>query len=140
LPNIPDNEIKISQKIGKEEAINYLTAVGEAVGKISSTEESEAEFLARVVEEGDFSELEKNRQVYVDGYRKLKEVSVPQDLVSFHKGILGVLWVTNNIYLAIKNINEDPLKATIALMQYPKIDQKTNELLVQVFEQIKNYQ
>lgn len=139
LPSISDNEIKISPKTGKEETMNYLTAVSEAVGKISSAQESETEFLANAVENDDFSRLEENRQVYWEGYQKLKEVSVPQDLISFHKGILGVLWVTNNIYLAIKNINQDPLKATIALMQYPKIDQETNELILQVLEQVKNY-
>lgn len=135
LPEISDNEIKISQKTGEEETLTYLTAMGKAVGKASSAGQSEIEFFAEAIESGDFSQLEKNRQVYYKGYQKLKEVPVPADLVSFHKGILGVLWVTNNIYSAVKNIHQDSLKATIALMQYREINKKTNQLILQLINQ-----
>jgi len=142
LPEISDNEIKISEKTGQDEATAYIFAMGNAVGEISQENRGKSEFqvFEQAMESGDFAALEKNQKVYSEGYQKLKEVSVPRDLASFHKGILAVLWVTNNIYSAVRNINQDPLKATIAIMQYNKINQKTGELILQLLDQIKKYQ
>lgn len=140
LPEISDSEIKISDQTGRQATIDYLDAASAAIGQISSEGATEMDSFNNAVDNNDFSQLETNQKTYAEGYQKLKKVAVPRDLISFHKGMLGALWVTNNIYSAIKNINQDPLKSTIALSQYPKIDQKTNELIVQLINQITSYQ
>lgn len=139
IPQISDNEIKISPKTGKNETITYLNEMGNALVKIPISDKPEIQLFIDAMESGDFSQLEQVRQVYEESYKNLKEVSVPADLADFHKNILGVIWITNNIYAAVKNISQDPLKATIAILQYQKIDEKTNSAIDQLLEQIDKY-
>lgn len=141
LPNILDSEIKISPQIGKEKALQYVDAMNESIGKISRADKTQSELQSfeRAIASGDFSQLKENQKTYFDSYQKLKNVTVPEDLIFFHKGLLGVFWVTNNIYAAIENIGQDPLKSTIAIMQYANINQKLGDLTLQLLEKIKEY-
>jgi len=140
IPDISDTQIKISSQTGRAEALSYLNEMGSAIGRIPNKDEPEMQLFIDAMESGNFSKLEEIRKIYEQSYKNLKEVAVPSDLVDFHKGILGVLWVTNNIYAAIKNISQDPLKTTIAISQYRKIDERTNNLIAQLLERIKKYQ
>lgn len=139
IPRISDQEIKISNKTGKEETLNYLNAMGNCLGEIPTRDKPELQLFIDAIESGDFSQVEQVRKIYEDSYKKLKEVSVPTDLTEFHKGLLGIFWVTNNIYAAIKNINDDPLKGAIAILQYSQIDQKMNETIEKLIKQIDTY-
>jgi len=139
LPDIQNREIKISDKTGKDETVAYFNAIGGAVDGITSEANSEMQLFSNAIDSGNFSELERVQKIYQQGYQNLKEVAVPSDLVSFHKGLLGVIWVTNNIYSAIKNINQDPLKAAIALRQYINITQEANKLMAMVVSQMNKY-
>lgn len=140
LPDISDDEIKISDKNDKDTMINYLKEVKNSLGKISSLDKPEMQAFIDAMESGDFSQLEKNQAVYKENYQRMKEISVPPSLVSFHKGLLGVFWVTDNIYSAVENISQDPLKATIAISQYRQIAIKTSDLLLAMLEKVKSYQ
>jgi hypothetical protein len=139
LPKISDREIKILPDDKKEDAMPYVNAMRQALSSLPSANKAELQIFIDAMKSNNFDELEQNRQVYQDSYQKLKEVSVPPGLVGFHKGILGVLWVTNNIYLAVKNIHQDPVKTTVAILQYNKIGQKTYELIKQLMEDLNKY-
>lgn len=137
-PNIADSEIKISDQTGEEATIAYFSAM--KLSKISADEnQSEIQSFEKAIESNDFSQMEKNRQAYLETYHNLKALTVPQDLVYFHKGILAAYWVTVNIYTAVENIQSDPVKASVALVQYGQMAQKTADLLMQLVDQIKKY-
>ena len=139
LPDILDKDIEISEKTGKDESVAYFNAIGNAVDNITSEADSEMKLFSNAIDSRNFSELERVQKIYQDGYQNLEEVTVPSDLVAFHKGLLGVIWVTNNIYSAVKNIDDDPLKTAIALHQYVNITQEANKLMAMVVSQMNKY-
>ena len=74
--------------------------------------------FSNAIENNDFSELELHLQSYKNAYGRLKELTVPNELVSIHKEQLEIFSKLIKIYEAIKEINTDPLKANLALQAY----------------------
>jgi len=140
LPNFPDSDLKISSQNSKEAALAYLASLGNALRKIPHADVSEIEMFAQAMENNDYSKIDEYQKIYTDSYQNLKAVSVPSDLIAFHKGILGTLLVTSNIYAAVRNTNNDPLKTIVALNQYRQLDTKLTDITNQMLAQIKNYQ
>lgn len=138
LPNISDQEIKISDQADRAQVISYLSGIKNSLAQAPLADKSEMQIFLDAIENGNLAQLQKNQKIYQENYQKIKELAVPSPLIQFHKGLLGVFWVTNNIYSAINNIQEDPLKATIAIKQYRNMVQETANLAVQLLNQLKN--
>lgn len=139
LAPISDSEINISDKIGRAEASSYLETMGNALPKLPAKEESEMEFFVNALENNDLDRLREFRQIYQKSYQGLKEISVPADLAALHKRFMAIFLATSNIYQALENIDQDPLKAAIALNQYSEIDRQINELIKSLFERVNRY-
>lgn len=139
LPQILDNEIKISVNSGKAETTAYLQGMKNALVPVEKKNKSEIQLFAEAMENGDYSQVKEIRQKYEQSYQKLKTVIVPPDLVLFHKGMLGVLYVVGNIYKAVENTNEDALKSIVAISHYAKTDEELNKLINQLFERMSGY-
>ena len=139
MPEISDSEIKISDKTGKSETLAYFSEMKNSIVKITPADKnkSEMQIFSEAIESGDFNELQENQKAYQETYQKMKDVAVPADLVNFHKNLLGVLSWTINIYKAVGNVGQDPLKAAIAMEQYQKMTEKLKDLILQLFDQLK---
>ncbi|OGZ33560.1 MAG: hypothetical protein A2Y98_01335 [Candidatus Portnoybacteria bacterium RBG_19FT_COMBO_36_7] len=135
LPDIPNKEIKISIRINEKETLAYLDNLGQCLHEMPKKPESELQFLYEAVKSRNFSKVKEISGLYEDTYNKLKQVTVPPNMVSVHKRILGVLWATNNIYKAVINIDQDPLKTTIAFMSYENIAKKTEKLILDMIKE-----
>lgn len=139
IQDIPLGAIKISDASDKPAVSNYLTQAAASLGKISSAQGSEIEMFIAAITANDFSEVKRIQKNYELAYEQLKTVAVPSDFILFHKDILGILLATKNIYGAIQDINNDSLKATIAILKYQEINEKTVEVMNGFIEKINKY-
>ncbi len=140
LPNIPDEEIIISYD-------NSIEAVQIYAGKVVETiegweanalliqepiAESEAQVIYQAIETSDFSQIDKYVAFYQGAAESIKKITVPSDFKDIHKEQIGIFWIMSNIFKAIRQIDQDPLKANLALEQC----EATGDLLTRMFSKL----
>jgi hypothetical protein len=139
LPDIPDNDLNISTKIGKDETMTYISQLGDTFNKIPPGPSSEMELFYQAMKSRDFSKVQAISDLYSDTYNKMKQMTVPANFAAIHKGLMGVIWATNNIYKSVINIDQDPLKTTFAFMNYRKIIEATKSYGLQLIMERRKF-
>jgi hypothetical protein len=142
LPNIPDEEIIISYDNSIEAIQIYAGKVVEIIEGWEANvllirepiAESETQVIYQAIETSDFSQIDKYVAFYQGAAESIKKITVPSDFKDIHKEQIGIFWIMGNIYKAIKQIDQDPLKANLALEQY----EATSNLLDQMFLKLAN--
>lgn len=133
LPAIPDSEIKISQDISEQAVKDYSSKVMAILNNNFSLEKgftlSELEAVLQAIQTKDFSQVDKYIKGYKDSYLSIKEIPVPSTWKEIHKKHLSLILGSANIFEATKLIDEDPLKATLALQQYKLVIDGTKEMV-----------
>lgn len=115
---IDESQIKTIPDNSRQAIQNYAAAANASFSYPKTQSGSETEMFLNAIENNDFSELELHLQSYKNAYGRLKELTVPNELVSIHKEQLEIFSKLIKIYEAIKEINTDPLKANLALQAY----------------------
>jgi len=138
--NIPDSEIKTSSD-------NSAAAIQFYAGKIieimdnwaektsidqGELFESESQMIYQAIQTGDFSQIDKHIEFYKGVSEDLKQIISPSRFADIHKEQISILKAMSNIFKAIKKIDQDPLKANLALEQY----QNTAELTTQMLQKL----
>lgn len=126
---IDDNEIKISEDNSIEAILRYLVKAGPyfVTGNINgqaATSRNEGQIFLSAIENNDFSELDRGLKGYMENYENLKNLTVPNDLVSLHKEQLNIISSLIKIYQAIKIFNIDQYKAFLASNYYRDVIQQ----------------
>lgn len=120
----PINEKQI-KTVADNSAVAIKAYARDAADAIPATDNSdknsEATMFLSAMETDDFSRLDTHLADYQIAYQKLRDLTVPSDLVNLHKEQLDIFSITIKIYQAVKEINEDPLKANLALQKYQDI-------------------
>ena len=116
---IDDSQIKITPNNSASSIKNYAKEAAAAIPITDdSDEETEASMFLSAMQNNDFSKLDRYLNDYQTAYQKLQAITVPSDLVELHKEQLNIFSVLIKVYQGIKKINEDPLKANLALQKY----------------------
>ena len=139
IPQIPDSEIKISSAIGEKPTADYLVNLGQSLRQVPKNSSSEMQLFLDAIQTRDFAKVQQMRQAYERSYQDLKNITVPANFVSLHKSLLGIFWVTKNIYKAVENIDQDPLKTTIAIRQYRQIIERTKTFAAELIKEELKY-
>jgi len=134
---IDDSQIKTANDNSRPAIQNYAVAVAACFSQTGPHSQSETEMFSNAIENSDFSELELNLQNYQDAYERLKEITVPSEMVSLHKEQLEIISKLIKIYAAIKDIEADPLKADLALQSYSTVRTETSDWMKKLSEFIK---
>lgn len=148
LPNISDEEIKIHFDNSSMAVDTYSKQIVAAIknqekkaGINQETKfESEGQLFWTAVNDNNFDEINKYINFYQGVYQDIKQISVPSDFKDIHKEQLGIFLVTSNIYQAVKGINEDPIKASLALEQYKIINEMTNQIMDKIINRLQEHQ
>ncbi|MFH0906844.1 MAG: thrombospondin type 3 repeat-containing protein [bacterium] len=143
LPNIPDQDIIISPDNSQTSIENYAGKIVEIINQLKQKTsvdkitgfESESDLFYYAIQSKDFSQINQYIEFYRKLYENIKQIPTPSDLKEIHKEQLGIFWVMSNIYKAIKEIDQDPLKTNLALEQYKAVSDLTN----QMFQKLANY-
>jgi len=143
LPHIPDEEIIISADNSQAAIQFYAGKIIEAIEQWEvqssidkgNSFESESELFYYAIQNKDFTEIDKYIRFYQGATEEFKQIPVPSNLKNIHKEQIGIFWVTTNIFRAIKQIDQDPLKTNLALEQY----KTTVDLFNQMFLRLTDY-
>jgi len=147
LPYIPDEEIIISTD-NSQSAIQFYA--GRIVRVMEQWEnksligqgapsESESELFYSAIQNKNFTEIDKYIKFYQGTAQGLKQVPVPSDLKDIHKEQIGIFLVTANIFKAIKQIDQDPLKANLALEQYKVVSNSLEQMLLKLVDYLERH-
>lgn len=132
LPTIPESEIKISQDISEQAVKDYSAKVMEILNNNFSPEkgftQSDLEAVLQAIQTEDFTEVDKYIKAYKDSYLAIKEIPVPLTWKEIHKKHLSLTLGSANIFEAVKLIDEDPLRAALALQQYQLVIDGAKEM------------
>lgn len=109
---ITDQDIKISEDNTKEAVENYISKASSFI----NTEnfffgEQTAQALSRALGTQSFSEIQDIIKSNDAKIGRLKELSVPSSWKEIHKQGLKTIILTRNIFVALRDLQDDPLKA-----------------------------
>jgi len=146
LPNIPDEEIIISSDNSIIAIEKYAQKIVNAIDywvKATSVDqnklyEAENEIFYYAIKNNDFAEFHKYIKLYKELSKSIKQIPVPSDLKEIHKEQIGIFTILANIYQAIENIENDPLKASLALEQYENTIELTMQMIIKLSDYIDN--
>jgi len=147
LPHIPDEEIIISTD-NSQAAIQFYA--GKIIGVIEQWEaeasinqgapfKSESEIFYYAIQNNDFTEIDKYIKFYQGAAQGLKQIPVPSDLKDIHKEQIGIFRVTANIFRAVRQIDQDPLKTNLALEQYKTVRDLLEQMLLKLVDYLKRH-
>jgi len=146
---IPISAVKTNSNNSKEALIDYFNKANEiTVGNLKKFKLKKGEG-GKIIKEildsqdfsnlpQDFSEVDKIINYYKLTLSQLKELSVPSKLQEFHKEELTIIYISQKIFESLKLINEDPLRAIIAISQYNALLNKSLELQNKINKFIQN--
>ncbi len=148
LPNISDEEIVISTDISATAVQSYAGKIIEAIEQWevktsieqSALFESESELFYYAIQNRDFTEIDKYIKFYQGAAEEFKQIPVPSHFKDIHKEQIGIFWVTANIFRAVKQIDQDPLKTNLALEQYKITVDLFNQMLLRLVDQLEKEQ
>ncbi len=137
---IDDDQIKTDADNSQAAIQRYATMVAALFpSSVPESRLSEGQIFLKAVEENDFSDLDKNLQVYQEVYGKLKELTVPSEFLSLHKEQLEIISSLIKIHEGIKEINSDPLKANLALQAYEPVKEQLKNWILKLVEFIEKH-
>ena len=145
LPEITDEEIVVSDNNSSEAvnvyAQNMARMIRQKADEIqvvgSEKYESETQLFYEAINSGDYTEIEKYVRFYNELYQELKRIPTPNSFKDLHKEQLGIFWIMGNIYKAIGQTSEDPIKANLALEQYQLINKFNDQHLQRLANQLQ---
>lgn len=136
--NINDEDIKISQDNSPEAIKLYLSQLYSFYNSdIFFLQEQSVQALELALKNQDFSSLDKLIKANDEQIEKLKEINVPSSWKENHKKRLKYTIIIRNIFTAFRDIQNDPLKAYIALSEFDKVIENWNNLAEETQNLIK---
>jgi len=115
-PVIPESEFNVSadnSEAAIEKYSNELIAIKKEAP--ANSPEIEGNILMDAVKRKDFTTIDEYSDSYLRVIEKYKSISVPSDFLYLHKKATELTMATVNVYNNIKKIDEDPLRAIIAI-------------------------
>lgn len=129
FPEILDQEIKIAENA------NYFQELNNIINQyFTSFTESDLDVINRALETQNYQELDKYILAYQGAYNKIKKLAVPQEHKEIHKDQLAILDIANQILEAIKNQEQDSIRAMAAISFYPEIEEKAYEFALKIYD------
>lgn len=128
--SITDNDINIHEN-NNQEAINlYLSQVSNILNSNSFfLQEQSLQAVLSAFEQGDFSKLDSLIKSNDAKIERAKEISVPSSWKEVHKEGMELTLLIRNIFVSLRDIQDDPLKAYIALEELEYFPETWNVLM-----------
>lgn len=121
VPTLEDENIKISSDDSLTAGQNFVDQVAQILTSNNQSQKIDMEAAQKAVQTKNYSELNQFIKNYKNSFLAIKELSVPPSWKEIHKKNLALIIANANILEAIKLINDDPLRALLALQQYQEI-------------------
>jgi len=133
IPTIPDSEIQTSNDNSETAIKSYAAKVMAVLDKHISAEQgitkSGLEVALESTQTKDYSALDKYIRAYKNSYQEIKTIPAPSTWKEIHRKYLSLILGSANIFEAIKQSENDPLRAMIAIQQYEEVIKGLKQIL-----------
>jgi hypothetical protein len=130
-----DNDINISQDNSKEAIQTYIDQVSAILYASNFFLKEEASTaITKAFEEDDFSQLDTLIKENDARIEQAKEIPAPSTWKDIHKKGLELTLLVRNIYVALRDVYDDPLKAYIASNKLEEFPLTWNNLMGQAID------
>lgn len=127
---ITDEQIKISEDNSKEAIKLYFSRITDWLNSdIFFFQEKSLQAIVEALQNNDFSKIDKLIQLNDSWINTTKEVTVPSSWKEIHKEGLRIIILTRNVFISIRDIKNDPLKAYYAVYELEPLTNDWNELI-----------
>ncbi len=138
---ISDQEIKISQNNSKEAIQDYLSKLSSIINSDDFFfQENEAELLSKAIKADNFSKLNKIIKLNDLKVEQLKHLSVPSSLKEIHKQGLKITILSRNIFISIRDLENDPIKAFLFSQKIDEVFNNWLNLLEKISDLTKEHE
>jgi len=149
LPNIPDEEIVISDDNSIEAVQAYAGKIVETIEKwevnallipeLTAEDESETQVIYQAIETNDFSQIDQYITFYQGAAEGIRKIAVPANFKNIHKEQIGIFQLMANIFKAVRQINQDPLRTNLALEQYEAVSNMLDQMFLKLADLLGQY-
>ncbi|MBA7703642.1 hypothetical protein ES703_112432 [subsurface metagenome] len=138
---ISDQEIKISQDNSKETIQVYLSKLSSLINSDDFFfQKNGIEILSETFETENFSKLNGIIKLNDVKIEQLKYLSVPSSLKEIHKQGLKTAILTRNIFISVRDIENDPIKAFLFAQKIDEVFDNWLNLLKEISDLVKEYE
>ena len=138
---ISDQEIKISQDNSKETIQIYLSKLSSLINSDDFFfQKNGVEVLSETFETENFSKLNGIIKLNDVKIEQLKYLSVPSSLKEIHKQALKTAILTRNIFISVRDIENDPIKAFLFAQKIDEVFDNWLNLLKEISDLVKEYE
>jgi hypothetical protein len=136
---ITDDDIKISQNNDKEAIKAYLSEASEFLNSEAFFfKEKTFQILMNAFEKKDPTELQEIIKSNDAKIEKIKQIPVPSSWKEIHKQGLKTIILTRNIFVSLRDIEDDALKALAAAERLEPLFEELSELINKAIELAKS--
>ena len=138
---ISDQEIKISQDNNKETIQIYLSKLSSLINSDDFFfQKNGVETISEIFETENFSKLNGIIKLNDVKIEQLKYLFVPSSLKETHKQALKIAILTRNIFISVRDIENDPIKAFLFAQKIDEVFDNWSNLLKRISDLIKEYE
>lgn len=121
VPTLEDKDIKISSDDSLTAGQNFVDQVAQILTNNNQSQKIDMEAAQEAAQTKNYSELNQFIKNYKNSFLAIKELPAPPSWKEIHKKNLALIIANANILEALKLVDDDPLRALIALQQYQEI-------------------
>ena len=134
LPEISDD----STKVGENN--NYFQELSQIINQTFSSstfKKSDIEVASEALESQNYEELDEYILAYKIAYDKIIKLTVPVNYRNLHKEQLAIFDITRQILEAIRNQEQDPMLAMVAIAKYPEVEELAYQFAQKIYDMAK---
>ncbi|MBL7155510.1 MAG: hypothetical protein ISS88_03385 [Candidatus Portnoybacteria bacterium] len=137
---ISDQQINIVQDNNKETIQIYLSKLSSLINSDNFFfKKTGTEILLNIFETEDFSRLNEVIKLNNPTIEQIKQISVPFSLKEIHKQGLKTAILTRNIFISVRDLENDPIKAFLFAQKIDEVFNNWLNLLEKISDLTKEY-
>ena len=128
--SISDEQIKISEDNSKQAIQFYIFEISQWLNSDIFFLQNEAlQIISYALENQDFDNLDKLIKLNDEWIDQMKEMTVPSSWKEIHKQGLATIILFRNIFISLRNMENDPFKAPYAVEKLEELTSSWTELI-----------
>jgi len=128
--SISDEQIKISKDNSKQAILFYIYEISQWLNSDIFFLQNEAlQIISYALENQDFNNLDKLIKLNDEWIDQMKEIIVPSSWKEIHKQGLATIILFRNIFISLRDMENDPLKAYYATEKLEELTNSWTELI-----------
>ncbi len=136
---ISEKELKISNDNSLSAIQEYNNKLAEIFSKDPYVKTESPDIFAKAIETRNFSVIDKYANYLGQAIIDLKKIAVPSDFTRIHKRITELFMITKKSFEAMKEIENDPLKAVLGIQQGEKANEEMIKIMLEFADLIQKY-